>query len=413
MRRTSIILLCLMAPALARGGSWFEQVANAPQGLFVVDAVTADIAWAAGDAGVVIRTVDSGANWELRSAPSGDIRAMSARDAMNCVVGDATGRLYRTTDGGAHWALVATAVGSFINGIQFFDDLHGWAVGDPVGGTWVILESADGGATWLPSPGAPAAGPGLGLSGSYSWVGSTIGAFGTGQWAIWRTTDGGASWNPITTDVRQVAGLVLDESGIALAGGDLDALDRSTDAGATWNLIGSPTPARLLAFSRVEDSAEVWGLTQQNGHFRSADGGISWTPYAFPTNYLASDMDFVAGGNGWSVGRGTAGGRVWRYDTAITDVIEPLQVSEARSLRVGPNPFSTGTTFVFVGRSSPIAICDVSGREVIQLQGFAGSTSIVWDGRDARGQELPGGVYFYRVVDDSRGFVGGRLVRTR
>ena len=414
MRRIAIVLLCVMAPALARGGTWVEQVVNAPQKLFVVDAVTTDIAWAAGDAGVIIRTVDGGANWDLLSAPSGDIRALSARDAMNCIVGDNVGRLYRTTDGGAHWALVATAAGSFINGIHFFDALHGWAVGDPVAGKWVILESVDGGATWSPSPTAPNAGPGFGLTGSYSWIGSTIGVFGTNQWVVWRTTDGGSSWNPITTDVRQVAALALDGTGIALASGDLEALDRSTDSGASWVLIGSPTPARLMAFSWVPGSSTVWGLTAQNGHFQSTDGGMTWTPYALPFNYVALDIDFVADGSGWSVG-GAGVGRVWHHVTSFgTGITDPLQVSEPGPLRVGPNPFSTVTTFVFDGgRSSAIAICNVAGREVTRLDGFAGSASIVWDGRDARGQEVPGGVYFYRVIDDSRGLMAGQLVRTR
>ncbi len=413
MRVLSLFLFCMLAPGLAWGGVWVEQVANASQALYAVDAVTTEIAWAAGDGGMVIRTVDGGANWEPVPAPSGDIWALSARDAMTCVVGDETGRLFRTTDGGANWDLVATATGSFINGLCFFDDLHGWAVGDPVGGSWVILETADGGASWLPSPTAPAAGPGFGLSGSCSWIGSTIGAFGTSQWVVWRTTDGGASWNPITTDVRQVAGLALDESGVALIGGDLDALDRSTDSGATWNLVTSPTSARLMAFSWVEDSPAVWGLTQQNGHFHSTNSGIDWTPYSFPADYLASDIDFAAAECGWSVGRSAAGiGRVWRYGAGGAAIAEPLDVPVPGRLRVGPNPFSTAATFVFDGTLAlPITIFDVTGRQVAEL-GSKGSSVVVWNGRDAAGRRVPAGVYFYRMTDDAQN-VGGRLVRER
>jgi len=269
----------------------------------------------------------------------------------------------------------------------------------------------------LPSPGAPVAGAGFGLIGAFGWIGSTIGVFGTNQWDVYRTTDGGASWNPITTHVRQVAALVLDESEIALAGGDLSALDRSTDAGATWSLIGSPTGARLLAFSWVEGSPVVWGSTHQNGHFQSTDGGISWTLYPFPNNYIAEDIDFVADGTGWSVGSGSlpVRGRVWRYDPGIVAAItEPLQISGLGSLRVGPNPFSTTATFIFDGgRPSTIAIWDVAGREVTRLESVVGSAAIVWNGRDAAGQPVPAGVYFYQVADDPGGVMAGRLVRTR
>ncbi len=417
--RAALVLCTLglgaLAPSLALSGVWIEQNANSPGELFAVDAVSGSVAWAGGIS--VVRTVDGGGTWEPVPAPANYVSAICALDDMTCVIGDWAGSLYRTADGGAHWDLVATAAGSFINAVCFFDALHGWAVGDPVGGEWVILESSDGGATWAQSPTAPPAGPGHGLWGSASWIGSTIGAFGTNQWVLWRTTDGGLTWTQVTTEVRQVAGLVLDQSGIGLIGGDLDALGRSTDSGATWNLVPSPTLDRLLAFSWVADTSEVWGMTSQRGHFHSSNAGVDWILYPLPFDYMANDIDFAAPDAGWSVGRGANGaGRIWRYGPGASGMAEAGLSPEPIRVTVHPNPFATSAAFRFEGgQPGVIAIFDVSGREVARLASSRASGTIVWDGRDRSGRAVASGVYFYRVASDGAGSeeASGRLVRAR
>ena len=86
--------------------------------------------------------------------------------------------------------------------------------------------------------------------------------------------------------------------------------------------------------------------------------------------------------------------------TAVGDTpaLSSLGVSEAY-----PNPFSTGTAFDVTLRDDAdvsVEIFDVGGRRV-RVLGLgrldAGATRIPFDGRDARAQQLPSGVYFARV----------------
>jgi hypothetical protein len=71
---------------------------------------------------------------------------------------------------------------------------------------------------------------------------------------------------------------------------------------------------------------------------------------------------------------------------------------------IGPNPFHTTTTLTFsLGRPSTVdaEVFDVLGRQVRMLtrgQWFeAGPQRLEWDGRDARGTPVGGGVYFVRL----------------
>jgi len=93
--------LILVAPvALASAGTWTEQVSNSNGQLYVVHAVSRDIAWAAGDNAQVVRTTDGGEHWEAHRTPSGSHSALFAFDAETCVVTGYPGRFWRTTNGG-------------------------------------------------------------------------------------------------------------------------------------------------------------------------------------------------------------------------------------------------------------------------------------------------------------------------
>jgi hypothetical protein len=75
-----------------------------------------------------------------------------------------------------------------------------------------------------------------------------------------------------------------------------------------------------------------------------------------------------------------------------------------------PNPFNprTNVAFALSARMNvSVIVYDVSGREVVVLvddEMDAGDHSVVWDGRDARGNDVASGTYFARMVAGSRHF---------
>jgi hypothetical protein len=77
------------------------------------------------------------------------------------------------------------------------------------------------------------------------------------------------------------------------------------------------------------------------------------------------------------------------------------------AMTIGPNPFSALATIEFT-LSSPakvdVAVFTVTGARVRKLESAyysAGSGSVLWDGKDQNGRELPSGVYIVRFSGNS------------
>ena len=116
------------------------------------------VAWASGSKGTVLRTEDGGFVWQGCAVPAGaadlDFRGIQAFDEQTAIVMSSgpgeRSRLYRTDDGCLSWRLLKTNndAAGFWDAIRFTDRQHGMLLGDPVGGRFVLLRTADGGVTW-------------------------------------------------------------------------------------------------------------------------------------------------------------------------------------------------------------------------------------------------------------------------
>ncbi len=70
--------------------------------------------------------------------------------------------ILKTTDGGQNWRVKYnnTDTAYFFDAMDFADRLHGYVLGDPIGGKFIIMETKDGGETWNPFKNRPDALPG-------------------------------------------------------------------------------------------------------------------------------------------------------------------------------------------------------------------------------------------------------------
>jgi hypothetical protein len=169
MRQLIILLLLSFSPAVH--AQWMIQDAHTSADLHGVDYVGHGIAWASGSGGTILRTEDSGSNWQVCTIPPDaehlDFRGVQGFDSNTAIImssgrGDLS-RLYKTTDGCRTWKLLFTDPDKegFWKALSInapnrdalgrpLDHSHAWGyiLGDPVGGVFSIFSTEDGGETW-------------------------------------------------------------------------------------------------------------------------------------------------------------------------------------------------------------------------------------------------------------------------
>ena len=156
MRAFISMLLLACAFAAQAGTTITLQNSSVDVRLRGVSAVDANIAWASGQKGTVLRTVDGGAHWQAMHVSGAealdfrDIEAFSADVAVVLSIGPGeASRVYRTDDGGQTWVL---ALGNkdprgFFD-CMAFEGQRGWMLGDPVDGRYQVFATDNGGREW-------------------------------------------------------------------------------------------------------------------------------------------------------------------------------------------------------------------------------------------------------------------------
>lgn len=131
------------------------------RGLSVVNDSTA---WVSGSGGNVGISNDGGKTWAFQQLKGyekfdfRDVEAFSAKEAVIMSSGTPA-VILKTTDGGATWQEKYRKTDSvyFLDAMDFADKKHGFIMGDPINGKFLLLETKDGGETWNEMATAPAA----------------------------------------------------------------------------------------------------------------------------------------------------------------------------------------------------------------------------------------------------------------
>jgi hypothetical protein len=248
--------------------------------------------WAKIDTGPGSAGIDAGRTWAMAIDPfdSNSLWAASGYGAQGA---------WKSTDGGVSWTNMLPPKSPAVSAIAT-DDIYGIAL-DPFtpnhvllsfhywwhgNGDSGILESTDGGDTWIVHN--PAGGWGAGntvwfLDTSQTWL---VGSQGAG---LWKTVDSGQSWKQVATgDVSHggIYALTIDPNDhhhLVLAG--FGPIYQSTDNGDSWSAPGSG-----LAWSGYEsvptDGVNLFG---QPSFPDQGDNGSAHDPY------LVTPIDGSAG----------------------------------------------------------------------------------------------------------------------
>jgi photosystem II stability/assembly factor-like uncharacterized protein len=307
-----------------------------------LDAVSADVAWIAGEGGGILKTTDGGATWQDVS-PGGrpyghefrDVEAWNAQHAVVLAIGTGrASRIYETRNGGESWSLrfKNTDPNAFYDCMAFSKSGRGLALSDPVDGHFRLVRSGDFGHTWnvQSTNGMPKA-----LDGEFAFAASGT-CLVSGPWRnfwfasggvdtprIFHSTDGGRTWDVADAPLRggPTAGVYsLDFRSIrkgVMVGGAFDDPANGDDASATltytqgeWRASPHPVLGYRSGVAFVPGTANTVIAVGPTGSDVSVNGGHAWSNFSdipFDAVSCASDGACWASGPDGAVARLSVG----------------------------------------------------------------------------------------------------------
>jgi hypothetical protein len=348
--RNSIALGLLLGMAAQAHAQWRIERSGTTASLRGIHAVSADVAWASGTNGTVLRTLDGGQSWRPCAVPPAaeklDFRSVWAWDADHAMVMSSgpgsESRLYSTHDGCRTWNLVFTNpdADGFWDALQFDGTRFGVILGDPVDGSFTMFVTYDGGGQWTrqvdpclrtmePKQGAFAASnqslaivplqdanspPGTGTNHQiyFGTSGGWLYGFELAPLELIDATGGDNAANSCThvralpTGTKDSAGIFAlsfhdDADGIAV-GGDYaqpqsgaDTAAFTTD-GSRWHVALHP-PAGYRSTVAWNPTDASWIAAGSAGSDISHDNGNTWQPLD-QGNWNAISLPFAVGPDG-------------------------------------------------------------------------------------------------------------------
>jgi photosystem II stability/assembly factor-like uncharacterized protein len=232
-----------------------------------------------------------------------------AHDAMTAwAVGDYA-TILNTTDGGATWLEQDSGYSDVYDwwDVQFLDGNTGWVVGgkpfDFTSHRRAILKTTDGGATWTTQyhdSNEPVLKAVHFVDASHGWA---VGEGGD----IMVTDDGGNTWADQVSGTGQelwdVHFVDVNTGWVVGIGG---TLLHTTDGGATWT---PQDPGTVDGFTAVyfDDASTGWisgGVLGAGTVLHTIDGGVTWHPQDTDDADSLYDLAFIDNLNGWGVAFG-------------------------------------------------------------------------------------------------------------
>lgn len=264
-----------------------------------------------GNAGVIIRTTDGGANWDLIRGGNlpNELVTIDIEGSFG-LAGGSGGSLLRTMDGGASWQELALGLGGrHIRSIDVVTDSVAMIVGDE----GLFVRTLDAGENWtLPDEG----------DSNYRCVSFIDRDEGVAEFRgifHW-TDDGGTSWWENYLSYPDRYHIVMTAGGTAITIGHLYyPIDRAVfyttdNGGIDWTQRHS-----VSHLNQCKDLVMATPLIGYAGfgtrHFRTADGGQSWSEIAESPGIVngidAFGADVITGVGHGTLVRSDDGGATW------------------------------------------------------------------------------------------------------
>ena len=286
-----------------------------------ISAVDANVGWASGRKGTVLRTVDGGAHWQNVSVPGAgaldfrDVEGFDADTALVLSIGPGeSSRVYRTADGGATWTQVLRNRDerAFFD-CMAFEGQRGWLMGDPVDGRFQLYATRDGGQHWMLDANGP---PAIEGESAFAASGSCIArlhdaiaiASGGSAARVHLRRDGERHWAVLETGMARgkpeagVFGLAPTTGGMFAVGGDYK-LETAAGNAASWSRDTKRQSMRILEAPRgFRSGVACIDVIADNCIAVGPSGVDAWTSQWKPLSETGFDAVSLRGNTGWASG---------------------------------------------------------------------------------------------------------------
>ncbi|WP_374951117.1 WD40/YVTN/BNR-like repeat-containing protein [Mucilaginibacter sp.] len=259
------------------------------------------VAWISGSKGLIGITHDGGKNWSwpavkgFENSDFRDIEAFSDKEAI--VMSSGTPALIlKTTDGGANWEIKFRSDDKayFLDALDFDSSNHGLALGDPIDGKYLLLETNNGGNSWQKLQNQPKATPG---QAAFAASGTCLRAAGNKFYIVTGGSEASLivsnntnfQWQrtsmPIThgKDSQGMFSIAVGKKTMIMVGGDY-SINAKRDSNACYSVLSSrPRNAGLPASSPAGYQScveyinnDTFLSTGTPGSNLTTDGGKTW-----------------------------------------------------------------------------------------------------------------------------------------
>jgi photosystem II stability/assembly factor-like uncharacterized protein len=388
---------------------WLKIAVASNQNLWKCSFIDTLNGWAVGDSGAIVHTTDGGYNWVPQNSNLREymvnVKFLNKRLGWALAWGlnpNYYGTyILKTTNGGNTWDTASYPIAdTYIQTIVFLDSLTGYMGGGP----GILLKSTNGGATWnqcsIDTASIVSRFPIRNFRYFNSRYGFAMGGIMDIAGVLWRTTNSGLFWTAEPVAAEPVNDLkFFDSLNILAIAGDYEygaSILKTSNGGQNWiyknmGIFGVPT---ALSF---RTNSEGWAsMGYLPSLLKTTDQGTSWFLVDSPDSVKVFDLVFL--NNRFGIGVGLEG-KVIKFDFSSVSVSSISSIPYTFYLSQNyPNPFNPGSSITYSVpdiSSVEIKVYNLLGEEINTIyKGIKspGSYTIRFSGNN-----LPSGVYFYRL----------------
>jgi photosystem II stability/assembly factor-like uncharacterized protein len=285
-----VILLC----NYSLFATWNAQTSGTTQNINSVYFTSTSNGFVAGDAGIILKTSNSGSSWAAVSSGISD-KINSIFPSSTSVLYFATDNpsLYKSTNNGSSWNSQSPQTSTEINSLSFFSDNTGAFVGQ--GGK--INRTLNGGQIWN----NVSSGTNANLD-DVTFASSSVLYISGQAGTILKSVDTGASWSAQNSGISQNINSIcfLDQSK-GYACGNSGKILKTTNGGIDWNELTSGSTQNLNSII-CPDSQTIYVAGANGTILKSTDAGSSWNTQTSNTSKDIYSIFFIDAYRGWASG---------------------------------------------------------------------------------------------------------------